>query len=378
MKLNFVKGARLASTYALVGAIGVFGVASVASAAAKPKKKVPVKAQVFTVETPAKANLTEAGSSLLYPLWNLWAPAYQGKYSQVSLTTGAGGSGLGISEAAAGTINIGSSDAYLSPTQVQSTPSLMNIPLAISSQVVVYNIPGVNAHLNLSGKIIAKIYEGQITNWNDSAIAAANPKVKLPSLPIVPLYRSDGSGDTFIFSQYLTKQDPSGWGKSVGFGTTVSWPKNASALGENGNGGMVSACQQTKGCIAYVGVSYLSNVLGGGMTYAALMNGKGQYVNWSAKAVTLEAASFKVFRNKGAVSMVDAKVRGGYPIINYEYAIVNSHQSSTGVAKSVRSLLEWAINPKDGNAKSYLSQVNFLPLPTSFAVASLKLIKTIK
>ncbi|HUX05531.1 MAG TPA: phosphate ABC transporter substrate-binding protein PstS [Acidimicrobiales bacterium] len=378
MKLSFVKGARLASTFALAGAVSVLGVASVASATTKHKKKTPVKAQVFRVETPSKASLTEAGSSLLYPLWNLWAPAYQGKYPQVSLTTGAGGSGLGISEATSNTINIGSSDAYLSPTQVSATPTLMNIPLVISSQVVAYNIPGVNAHLNLSAKVIAQIYEGQITNWNDPAIAAANSKINLPNLPIVPLYRSDGSGDTFLFTQYLSKQDPSGWGASVGFGTTVSWPKNASSLGENGNGGMVSGCQQTKGCIAYIGASYLSNILGGGMTYAALMNGKGQYVKWSAKAVAKEAAGFKVFRNKGAVSMINAKTSGGYPIINYEYAIVNSHQSDTNAAKAVRSLLEWAINPKLGNSSSYLSQVNFLPLPTNFAVASLKLIKTIK
>ena len=379
MITNFRRGTRLATIVALAGSVSLVGLASASSAAtAKAKKKnVPVTVN-FKIETPKAASLTEAGSSLLYPLWNLWAPAYQNKFKQVSLTTGAGGSGLGISEAAAGTINIGSSDAYLSPTQLQTTPGLMNIPVAISSQVVAYNIPGLHAHIKLNGTIIAAMYEGQITNWNDSQIAALNPGVNLPSLPVVPLYRSDGSGDTFLFTTYLTKQDPNGWGKSVGYGTTVTWPKNPSALGENGNGGMVTACGATKGCIAYVGVSYLSNILGNGLTTAALLNGNGQYLNWSAKGVTAEAAGYKVFRNKGAVSMINAKTKGGYPIINYEYAIVNKTQPSAAMASATRSLLEWAISPSGGQRPSFLSQVNFLRLPNTFILGSYALIKTIK
>lgn len=379
MITNFRRGTRLATIVALAGSVSLVGLASASSAASvKAKKKpAPVTANV-KIETPKAASLTEAGSSLLYPLWNLWAPAYQGKYKQVSLTTGAGGSGLGISEAAAGTINIGSSDAYLSPTQLQATPGLMNIPVAISSQVVAYNIPGLHAHLKLNGKIIAAMYEGQITNWNDSQIAALNSGVTLPNLPVVPLYRSDGSGDTFLFTSYLSKQDPSGWGQSVGYGTTVTWPKNAAALGENGNGGMVTGCGNTKGCIAYIGVSYLSNILGSGLTTAALLNGAGQYMNWNAKGVSTEAAGYKVFRNNGAVSMINANTKGGYPIINYEYAIVNKTQPSAAMASATRSLLEWAISPAGGQKTSFLSQVNFLPLPTTFINGSYALIKTIK
>lgn len=374
VRKNLGHGLRVAATLALASSMGVGALVSSASAAKSVKKH----ATTLKVETPKAASITEAGSSLLYPLWNLWAPSYQSKYHQVKLTTGAGGSGLGISEASAGTINIGSSDAYLAPSQVAATPSLMNIPLAISSQVIAYNVPGITTHLKLSGSIIAGIYEGQITNWDDPAIAKINPSVTLPHLTIVPLFRSDGSGDTFIFTGYLSKQNPNGWGKLVGQGTSVTWPKNSALMGENGNGGMVSACAQTKGCIAYVGSSYLSSVLGDGMTYAALQNGKGQFVLWSTKAVAKEATNYKVFRNHGAVSMIDAKVKGGYPIINYEYAIVNKHQSSSNVASATRSLLEWAITPRGGNAPSFLSQVGFLPLPPSFVAGSFKLIKSIK
>lgn len=349
--------------------------AFVAGPAAAAKVKLPKSG----VENPPSASLTETGSTLLYPLWNIWAPAYQQKYPKVSLTTAGTGSGTGIADAISGTVDIGSSDAYLSPTQVQATPTLLNIPLAISVQVIAYNIPGVTAHVKLSGKVISEIYQGKITNWNDPAIAALNTGVTLPSLPIVALHRSDGSGDTFIFSQYLSDQDASGWGTKVSYGTTVPWPAFAGALGENGNGGMVSGCKATPGCIAYVGISYLSQLLGDGLTYAQLKNAKGNFELPTQTAVATEAAGFiKKTPANETISMVDGPAAGGYPIVNYEYAIVNATQSSASTAKAIRSVLEWAINPKDGNSAQYLSQVSFQPLPPSVVAKSLKQIEKIK
>lgn len=331
-----------------------------------------------TVETPPTTSLTETGSTLLYPLWNIWAPAYNQKYSQVSIQTAGTGSGTGISDAANGTVDIGSSDAYLSASQLQATPTLLNIPLAISVQVISYNLPGVTAHVKLSGKILSSIYQGKITTWNNPAITSINPGVTLPSMPIVALHRSDGSGDTFLFSQYLSKQDASGWGNSVGFGTTVQWPSTPGGLAENGNGGMVSGCKATPGCIAYVGISFLSQLLGDGLNYGQLMNGSGNYVLPTATAVSAEANYFtaKTPAN-GTISLINGPVAAGYPIINYEYAIVNSHQSSTSVAKAVRSVLEWAIAPTDGNSSQYLSQVSFQPLPAQVVAQSAKQIASI-
>ena len=159
--------------------------------------------------------LSETGSSLLFPLFGSWGTAYTQTYPNITLSTASTGSGVGISDALKGAANIGASDAYLSPAQVQATPTARNIPLAISSQFVGYNIPGVTAHLKLSGSVIASIYEGKITNWNNSAITSLNPGVKLPNLPIVTLHRSDGSGDTFLFSQmpleHLAKLVTQGW-----------------------------------------------------------------------------------------------------------------------------------------------------------------------
>ncbi len=362
---------------ALLMAVGTMAVGSslLAATSAGASVKIPKSG----VETPPTASLSETGSTLLYPLWNIWEPAYTAKYSQVSLTTAGTGSGTGISDASNGTVDIGSSDAYLSPSDVQAHPTLKNIPLAISVQVIAYHLPGVTAHLNLSGKVLSAIYQGKITKWNDPAIAADNKGVNLPDIPIVALHRSDGSGDTFIFTQYLSKADPSGWGTKVSYGTSVQWPSTPGGLAEQGNGGMVSGCKATVGCIAYVGISYLSQLLGDGLFYGALQNGKGNFVLPTKQNVAAEAAYFlKKTPPSGTISLIYGPVKNGYPIINYEYAIVNTHQSSASTAKAIRSILEWAINKNDGNSSQYLSQVSFQPLPPKLLNQSLNQIKQIQ
>jgi phosphate transport system substrate-binding protein len=331
------------------------------------------------VEKPAGGQVTETGSTLLYPLFNLWASGYNEKYSNTSIQTAGTGSGTGISDATNGTIDIGASDAYLSPANVQASPHLKNIPLAISAQIVAYNIPGVTAHLKLSGKLLSEIYSGTVTNWNASDIASANPGVTLPNLPIVTLHRSDSSGDTFLFTSYLSKADPSGWGTKIGFNTTVPWPNAPGALGETGNSGMVSGCKATPGCVAYIGISYQTQVLQAGLGYAALGNAKNQYVLPTQTSVSAEAAGFvKKTPANGTISLIYGNIDQGYPIVNYEYAIVSNDQSSSSTAKNIRSVLEWAINPKQGSATSYLSQVNFQPLPSKVVAQSVKQILSIK
>ena len=235
--------AVILSAAAALGATASF--ATVASAATKG-----------AVEKPNKGTITETGSTLMYPCEPL-APGYSTTYPSVAIQTAGTGSGTGITDASNGTADIGASDAYLSPAEVQATPALLNIPQAISAQLVVYNVPGVTAHLKLSGGILAEIYQGKITTWNDAAIAAVNPGVTLPSTPIVTLHRSDSSGDTFLFSSFLSATSPS-WKSSIGFNTTVPWPNAPGALAENGNSGMVAGCKATVGCVAYVGISYLT------------------------------------------------------------------------------------------------------------------------
>jgi phosphate transport system substrate-binding protein len=331
------------------------------------------------IEKPAAGTVSETGSTLLYPLFNLWASGYSQTYPSVSIQTAGTGSGTGITDATNGTADIGASDAYLSPADLTATPTLLNIPLAISAQLITYNVTGVTAHLKLTGKVVSGIYQGKITNWNNSAIASLNPGVTLPNLPIVTLHRSDSSGDTFLFTSFLSDTDPSGWGKTVSFNTTVPWPNAPGALGEMGNSGMVAGCKATPGCIAYVGISYLTQALQAGLGYAQLQNGSKQFELPTKATITAEAAAFtKKTPANGTISLIYGKAKGGYPIINYEYAVVNDKQSSSSTAKSIRSVLEWAVNATDGNNASYLSQVNFQPLPASVTAQSLKQIKKIK
>jgi phosphate transport system substrate-binding protein len=324
-----------------------------------------------TAPASASASLSETGSTLLYPLFNLWVPAYKSQFSQVTVTTAGTGSGTGISSAAGGTADIGASDAYLSPADNTKYPTLENIPLAISAQMVNYYLPGVSANLKLNGTVLTEMYEGKITTWNDPAIKALNPGVSLPATKVVPLHRSDSSGDTFLFTSYLSKQDPQ-WSSSVGFDTSVAWPKVASELAFKGNSGMVTGCKANPGCVAYIGISYKSKTTKAGLGEAQLENGASGYELPTSATIGAAAASFSTIPANGAISLINSTASGSYPIINYEYAIVNSTQSDATKATDIKALLYWAITT--GNSSTYLSQVNFQPLPAAALSASKALI----
>jgi phosphate transport system substrate-binding protein len=341
-------------------------------------------ASLSSLETPPSSNvsLSETGSTLLYPLFNLWAPAYEHLHPNIAITTAGTGSGTGISQAAAGTVNIGASDAYLSSAQVTQNPGLENVPLAISAQMVNYNIPGFTGTLKLSGKVLSAIYQGTITTWNDPQITAINPGVTIPAVKIVPVHRSDGSGDTFIFTTYLSDSDPSGWGTKISYGTTVAFPPIPSALGENGNGGMVSGCGATPGCVAYIGVSYRNQTEAAHLGEAELQNGSGNYEALTPQTVAAEAASYASSTPvSGAISLIDGKkASGGYPIINYEYAIVNTNQPNADTATAVKALLAWAMDSSSngGSDPAFLNQVNFQALPTSAVTVAVALLNKIQ
>ncbi len=366
---------RAASAAAAIIPLAVLAAAcsSGSSGSSNPSGTTTAKAQAMQgaalPSAPAKANaaVTETGSTLLFPLISTWASDYQKQYPQVTITTGGTGSGTGIADASTGTVDIGASDAYLSPSVKQQSPTLVNIALAISAQMINYNVPGVKS-LKLDGQILAGMYTGKITNWNDAAIKALNPGVSLPNLKVVPLHRADSSGDTFLFTSYLNAQDPSAWSSS-NVGTTVSFPSVPGALGEQGNGGMVQGCAATKGCIAYIGISYLSKTQPAGLGEAFVKNGAGNFVQPNATTIAAGAAGFiaKTPKNE-TISMINGPASNGYPIINYEYAIVNTKQTNATVAEDVRAFLHWAVH--SGQTSSYLDAVNFQPLPASVIALS--------
>ncbi len=245
--------------------------------------------------------------------------------------------------------------------------------------MVNYNLPGLNGdHLKLSGPVLAGIYQGKITNWDDPQIAKLNPGVKLPNHPIITIHRTDGSGDTFTFTQYLSFSTPD-WNNSLGYGTTISWPAASGSIGANGNQGMVSALQGNQYSVAYIGVSFKKAIQDDHMGEAALKNKSGEFVLPTVKTVQAAAgAAVAKTPPDERISLIFATGTNAYPIINYEYAIVNAQQKNSDDAEGLRHFLGWAISPSGGNSQHFMQQVNFVPLPAAVSKLSTDQINKIK
>ena len=314
---------------------------------------------------PASAvTLQEAGSSLVYPFLQELVSPLKAKYSNVTLAPAAGGSGKGISDAIAGTVQLGGSDAYLSNSQLTANPGLMNIPIAISSQSVDYNLKGIT-NLKLSGDVLAQIYSGKITKWNDPAIAALNPGVTLPAQGIVPVRRVDSSGDTFIFTSYLSATNQT-WSNGPGYGTTITWPSVPAEVTASGNPGMVQTCSSTPGCIAYIGISAQKSADAAGLGQAMLKNKDGNYVLPTPAtvqaAVTAGAGSIPA---NLAASLIYESGAQSYPIVNFEYVVVKDKQASADVAMAIRDFYDFAIDPAGGSTPANLAKEQFQALPSN-------------
>jgi len=351
----------------LVVALGLMGLL----AACSQQKTGPSTSGTITIN--------ETGSSLLYPLFNLWVPVYTQANPNIKISTASTGSGTGISQAVSGIVQIGASDAYMSDAQMKQHPDMLNIPLAISMQMVNYNLPHLNKdHLKLSGPVLASIYEGKIKKWDDPAIRKLNPGVHLPNHSIIPVHRSDGSGDTFIFTQYLSFSTPA-WNKSVGYGTTVSWPPVSGGLGAQGNPGMVTAVTDNPYSIAYIGTSYQNAIEKNNLGMAMLENKDGKFVLPSSKTAEAAASVMVPKTPKDQrLSLIFAPGPDSYPIINYEYALVSSKQPSADMAAALRKFFTWAISPTGGNAPHFMEEVHFVPLPAPVAKLSAAQIAEIK
>jgi phosphate transport system substrate-binding protein len=367
------RGPLALAVLALAGALPL--TACSGGAASTPSSSPASSPALPTTPAAAPQHLSETGSSLMAPLFALWGPAYQARFPQVHISTASSSSGTGISSAAAGTTDIGASDAYLSPADVTEYASLVNIPLAVAALMVVYHVPGLSpsTHLKLNGQVLARIFAGQITAWNDPAIKNLNPGVPLPGTAIVLVHRADTSGSTFLFTSYLNAQDPADWSSSL-IGTAVAWPSQPGEKGAQGSTGVINVVHATPGSIGYVGVSYLSAVIRDGEGEVALGNSAGDYLLPTATTIQAGLASFTNTPPNETISLVNGSGAGVYPIINYEYAIVSTSQASANRAQDVRAFLDWAIST--GTAQ--LAQVNFQPLPPSLVMLSQAQIAKIK
>jgi phosphate transport system substrate-binding protein len=324
--------------------------------------------------------IRETGSTLVFPVFKAWVAAYAKVDPSLQITVAATGSGVGISQAIAKQVQIGTSDAYMSDNQEMANPHLLNIPLAISAQTVDANLPELRgATLRLSGPILADIYTGKIREWDAAEIAALNRGVRLPHHAIVPVHRADGSGDTFIFTQFLTFSTPTvndvaaptSWENTIGYGTTVKWPSVSGALTANGNEGMLQTIARTPYAVGYLGASFEDEASKAGLETAMLQNQSGNFVLPTATTITA-AATVLTPRTPPdeRLTLVFAPGTDSYPLINYEYALVSDTQPNQQVASAISNFLMWCISQQGGSAAGFLDPVHFIPLPTAIRARS--------
>jgi phosphate transport system substrate-binding protein len=334
-------------------ALGIVTCAALVSALAAPG-----------AQAAAPVTLKSTGSTLMYPLLEKWTQQYRSVAPDVRIATEATGSGAGIRDAIAGAVQFGVSDAYMTDEQMAASPGMLNIPLAISWQLVNYNLPGLNgAALRLDGPTLAGIYTGSIRSWDDAAIAAMNPGVTLPHRAIVPIHRTDSSGNSFVFSQYLTFSTDS-WEFGPSFGTDIAWPSVPGAKSAIGNDGMVKVLTATPYGIAYIGASLTGQIALAHLGTAMLKNQAGKFLAPSPATVRVAAAELSPRTPKDErLSLVFAPGADSYPLVNYEYAIVATKHPDPATAAALRDFLLWAVGERQGNDQNVLDQLHFATLP---------------
>jgi phosphate transport system substrate-binding protein len=259
--------------------------------------------------------LIGAGSTLVAPLVAKWSGDYEQR-AGVTVAYGAVGSGAGIAQITGRTVDFGASDAPLTPDQATACKGCVQVPWALAATLVAYNVKGVPSRLKLSGPVLAGIYLGKVTHWNDPAIGRLNPGVQLPDTTVTPVFRSDGSGDTYAFTDFLSKVSPV-WKSTKGVSTTVSFPVGT---GGKGNDGVAAYLGRNDGAIGYLGISY---VFSGNLDYALVQNSAGEFPVPGVPSIEAAAKSVTSVPADNAISITNppASARGAYPISTFTYAI---------------------------------------------------------
>ena len=305
----------------------------------------------------AAQSLTGAGATFPAPIYTKWFDAYN-KQTGVQVNYQAIGSGGGIKQYTEGTVDFGASDGPMTDDQIKAVDGkVLHIPTVMGAVVMTWNLPALgDKKLRLDGPTIAGIYLGQITRWNDRRIAALNPEVTLPAQDIIVVHRSDGSGTSYIFTDYLSKVSQD-WKDRVGFATSVNWPVG---LGGKGNDGVTQQVKQTEGAIGYVELIYaVSNKL----PFADLQNAAGTWVTPSLETVTNAAASAKFEKNTDfRVSITNAPGKDAYPISSFTWLLIRPDMADGAKAKAIKSFLEWMITPAAGKMANELEYAS-LPTP---------------
>jgi phosphate transport system substrate-binding protein len=311
--------------------------------------------------------ITGAGSTFVSPLVSVWTPAL-GQAFDYTVQYSAVGSGAGISAITARTVDFGASDAPLTPDQFAACNGCVQIPWALAGTSIPYNVPGAPVHLRLTGAIIAKMYMGQITNWNDPAIKAINPGSTLPDLKVTPVYRTGNSGTTYNFTDYLSSVSGA-WKSAIGAGQAVNWPAGVGASGSAGVAGVVA---NTPGAICYVDTAF---AIASHLHFAAIQNAAGKFVYPSIRSVVAAGEAVKSVPASNELHIVNPPKANAtaYPISTYTYIILPLKSSH---AAELRKMVFWALT--QGQASKYTAKLWFAQIPKNVLVAAEKTLKQIQ
>jgi phosphate transport system substrate-binding protein len=299
--------------------------------------------------------LNGAGATFPYPIYSKWFSEFSAQHAGVQINYQSIGSGGGIRQVMAGTVDFGASDVPMTDAQIKdSKVKIVAIPAVLGAVVPIYNLPGVNTELRFSPDVLADIYLGKITSWNDGRIAKDNPGVTLPGAKINVVHRSEGSGTTFIFTDYLSKVSPE-WKSSVGSNSAVPWPIGIGAKGNEAVAGMV---RQLPGTIGYVELIY---ALQNKIQFGYIRNAAGTWVKGSIDGVTEAAASVKNMPADYRVSITNAPGKNAYPISSFTWLLIPTPPRDSNNGKVLKDFLNWMLD----RGESEVTALYYAPLPKS-------------
>jgi phosphate transport system substrate-binding protein len=295
-----------------------------------------------------------AGATFPYPIYSKWFDEYTKKNPNVRINYQSIGSGGGIRQVTAQTVFFGATDGPMTEEQILAAPGkIVHLPMVLGADVPIYNLPGVSGEIKFTGAVLADIYLGKITKWNDPALAKLNPQAKLPATDVTVVHRAEASGTTYIFVDFLAKASPE-WKKRVGVATQVSWPTGVAGKGNEGVSGLV---QQVPGAIGYVELIY---ALQNKIAYGSVQNLAGEFVRASVQSVTAAAAGAAAkmpadFR----VSITNAEGKGVYPISSFTWLLLYENPKDKAQSKAMVDFVKWAL----ADGQKFAPELGYAPLP---------------
>ncbi len=315
-----------------------------------------------------QTTLNAAGATFPYPIYSKWFSEYHKLHPDVQINYQSIGSGGGIRQVTAGTVDFGASDMPMTDKQLQEAKfKILNLPTVLGAVVPAYNIPGVTGEVKFTPDAIAGIFLGKISRWNDKAITSANPGITFPDKEVIVVHRSDGSGTTFIWTDYLSKVSPE-WKSSVGSDTSVKWPIG---MGGKGNEGVAGMVRQLSGAIGYVELIY---AIQNNIPYGSVRNAAGAFVKASLESVTAAAASAPKMPADFRVSITNSPGKDAYPICSFTWLLIPAQSKSPANGKILTDFLNWMVT--DGQKMT--TALQYAPLPDNVATKEKEAIKQVK